>query len=84
METSHDWKSNTKSIKKKQNNNNKNKKKEREREKEKKKGGGGENKWVFNCNLNEEYVCVRQMEKGRLFQVTGPDRRKISGLSISF
>ena len=31
-----------------------------------------ENKWVFNCDLNEEYVCVWRMEKGRLFQVTGP------------
>jgi len=30
-----------------------------------------ENKWVFNCDLNEEYVCVWRMEKGRLFQVTG-------------
>ena len=28
-----------------------------------------ENKWVFNCDLNEEYVRV---DKGRLFQVTGP------------
>ena len=54
METFHDWKSNTKSIK----------------------------NWVlleglgkqvvFNCDLNEEYVCVWRMEKGRLFQVTGP------------
>ena len=31
-----------------------------------------ENKWVFNCDLNEVYVCVWWMEKGRLFQVTGP------------
>ena len=31
-----------------------------------------ENKWVFNCDLNEEYVCVWRMEEGRLFQVTGP------------
>ena len=59
METSHDWKSNTKSIKK-----------------------TGfywkvwENKWVFNCDLNEEYVCVWRMEKGRLFQVTGPLQQK--------
>ena len=30
-----------------------------------------ENKWVFNCDLNEEYVCVWRMEKGRLFQVQG-------------
>ena len=31
-----------------------------------------ENKWVFSSDLNEEYVCVWRMEKGRLFQVTGP------------
>ena len=31
-----------------------------------------ENKWVLICDLNEEYVCVWRMEKGRLFQVTGP------------
>ena len=30
-----------------------------------------ENKRVFNCDLNEEYVCVWRMETGRLFQVTG-------------
>ena len=30
-----------------------------------------ENKWVFSCDLNE-YGCVWRMEKGRLFQVTGP------------
>ena len=61
MDTSHEYKSNTKSI-----NKNKNKAK------------NGfywkvwENKWVFNCDLNEEYVCVWRMENGRLFQVTGP------------
>ena len=31
-----------------------------------------ENKWVFNCDLNEESVCVWRMDKGRLVQVTGP------------
>ena len=30
-----------------------------------------ENKWVFNSDLNEEYVCVWRKQKGRLFQVTG-------------
>ena len=42
-----------------------------------------ENKWVFNCDLNEEYVCGgwRKADYSRL---QDPDRRKISGLSISF
>ena len=42
-----------------------------------------ENKWVFNCDLNEEYVCGgwRKADYSRL---RDPDRRKISGLSISF
>ena len=35
-----------------------------------------ENKWVFNCDLNEEYVCVWRMEKGRLFQADEPLTRK--------
>ena len=33
-------------------------------------------KWVLKCDLNEEYVCVWRMEKGRLFQVTGPLQEK--------
>ena len=44
-----------------------------------------ENKWVFNCDLHEEYVCVcggwRKADYSRLHD---PDRRKISGLSIFF
>ena len=43
-----------------------------------------ENKWVFNCDLNEEYVCVWQWRKADYSWLRDPDRRKISGLSISF
>ena len=45
--------------------------------------GGGEfhwkvreNKWVSNCDLNEENVCVWRMEKGRLLQVTKRNTNK--------
>ena len=53
-------------------------------------GGGGGSigrfgrvSFFFYCDLNEECVCVWLMEKGRLFQ-RDLNRRKISGLSISF
>ena len=42
-----------------------------------------ENKWVFNCDLNEEYVCG-VWRKADYSSLRDPDRRKISGLSISF
>ena len=42
-----------------------------------------ENKWVFNCDFNEEYVCAQQMEKD-YSRLQDPDGRKISGLSTSF
>ena len=46
---------------------------------------GLENKWVFNCDLNEEYMYVcGGWKKVYYSRLRDPDRRKISGLNISF
>ena len=82
MDTAHVCKSNTKSIttiiyiRKKERKKKKEKKRRKKRGVDGGGGGGGgvvywkvwENKWVFNCDLNEEYVCGgwRKADNSRL------------------